>query len=300
MSAPVIRMRPSDAVSGAGVSPADALADLRGRVVAGAPAGDLRELPPRVRRAVDVATAVGAPLTPAIDAAVAALDDDRRRQHALRVATAQSRAVAGGLLVLPVVLVPGLGRLLDVDLVGFYATSAGHAVLGVAAVLLAAGAVVVRAVVRRASTDRPARRRGRPDPALDEVADLVATALAGGASLSAALRLVAGVGVGDDASLRRLALAAELGRVGDVVDAGLRPLARVLTATQRWGAPAAASLRALARDVRAERLADALAAAERLPALLTFPTALCLLPASVLLLGAPLVADGLATAGGLS
>jgi Xaa-Pro dipeptidase len=40
-----------------------------------------------------------------------------------------------------------------------------------------------------------------------------------------------------------------------------------------------------------------LAAAERLPALLAFPTALCLMPASVLLVGAPLLAVGLAAAG---
>jgi Flp pilus assembly protein TadB len=282
------------------VSPAAALADLRGRIVAGAPAGDLRDVPPRVRRAVEVALAVGAPLSPALDAAVAALDDDRRRAHAVRVATAQARAVAAGLLALPVLLVPGLGRLLDVDLLGFYATPVGGAVLAVAGALAALGAVVIRALVRRAAaTD--ARRRWSPrcaDPCLDETADLVATALAGGTSLSAALRLVARRGAGDRRELERLALAAELGRVHEVDAGPLAPLARVLAATQRWGAPAAASLRALGRDLRAERLADALAAAERLPAQLTFPTALLLLPASVLLLGAPLVADGLATAAG--
>lgn len=277
-------------------SPVEALADLRGRIVAGAPVGDLAGVPPRVGRAVRVALAVGAPLVPALDAALAALDDDRSRERAVRVATAQARAVAVGLLCLPVLLVPGLGRVLDVDLLGFYATPAGGVVLALAGALVLTGAALVWAVLRRATAPRPARGRGL-DPDLDEVADLVATALAGGTSTSAALRLVGGAGVGDRRALDRLALAAELGRVDDRVGGPLLPIARVLGATRRWGAPAAASLRALASDVRAERLADALAAAERLPALLTVPTALFLLPASVLLLGAPLVADGLAHAG---
>lgn len=314
--------------------PAD-LADLRGRIVAGAPAGDLTAAPPRVQRAVHVAVEVGAPLAPALDAAVAALDDDREHARAVRVATAQARAVAVGLLCLPVVLVPGLGRLLGVDLLAFYyATHAGLVVLALAGVLLVVGGVLVACIVRQAVAGRPVRSRGAgravlagavvglgagpaagvvagvvvlglrpprrdgPDPCLDEVADLVATALAGGTSTSQALRLVGRVGVGDRSALDRLALAADLGRADEVDGGPLAPLAAVLAATRRWGAPAAASLRALASDLRAERLADALAAAERLPAQLTVPLALCLLPASVLLLGAPLVADGLAHAGG--
>lgn len=310
------------------------LADLRGRMVAGAPVGDLRAVPARVQRAVRVALEVGAPVLPAMDAAAAALDDERARARAVRVATAQARAVAVGLVCLPVVLVPGLGRLLGVDLLGFYATGPGLAVLAVAGSLLALGALLVAGIVRRAAAPRPAgRRRAAPavlagavigigagptagvvagvvvlglrrpvadpaDPALDEVADLVATALAGGLSTSAALRLVGRVGIGDRTALDRLALAADLGRADEAAVGPVAPLAEVLAATRRWGAPAAASLRALASDLRAERLADALAAAERLPAQLTVPTALCLLPASVLLLGAPLVAGGLAHAGG--
>jgi hypothetical protein len=50
------------------------------------------------------------------------------------------------------------------------------------------------------------------------------------------------------------------------------------------------------RDLRADDLARVLAAAERLPAQLTFPTALCLLPATLLLVGAPIVHAGLAAA----
>lgn len=314
--------------------PAAGLADLRGRIVAGAPTGDVRALPPRVQRAVRVAVEVGAPLVPALDAATAALDDERRRERAVHVATAQARAVAVGLLCLPVVLVPGLGRLLAVDLVGFYATGPGRVVLAVAAGLAGLGALLVRGILRRATRARRggsgragpavlagavvaigagagaglvagvvvmALRRPAADgshPELDEIADLLATALAGGTSVSAALRLVGEVGVGERGRLDRLALAADLGRLDEGAVGPLAPLAQVLAATRRWGSPAAASLRALARDLRAEQLADALAAAERLPAQLTVPTALCLLPASVLLLGAPLVADALAHAGG--
>ena len=59
------------------------------------------------------------------------------------------------------------------------------------------------------------------------------------------------------------------------------------------GAPAAPSLRRLARDLRGAELARVMAAAERLPAQLTVPTTLLLLPATLLLVGAPLVASGL-------
>jgi tight adherence protein B len=311
------------------------LAELRSRLAAGAPAGDVRSLPGRVRRAVAVARSAGAPVLPAVDAATEALVDAERHRRAVRVATAQTRAVAGGLLALPVVLVPGLARLLDLDLLGFYTSPAGLAVLAVAGLLLATGTGLVALALRRVRRAGAAPRRagGRAGPALlvglvgalvagpvpavlaavatllvrrtrrspplaDEVVDLVATALAGGAGTSEALRLVADHLPGHADDLRRLGLALDLAAPPGAAVPALAPLADVLGASRRWGAPAAPGLRALARDLRAEALADALAAAERLPAHLTFPTALCLLPASVLLVGAPLVADGLATAAG--
>lgn len=317
--------------------PAVSLAEVRSRVAAGAPPGDVRALPRRVRHAVAVAEQVGAPLLPALDASAEALEDDRRAQQALRVATAQARAVAGGLLALPALLVPGLGRLLGLDLIGFYTTPTGAVIVVIAAALVIVGAVSVAVLVRRASRPRPAgagrapmgllvgavvtllagvlpglvagvvavsvvRRRGAGrgeagrDGAGDDVVDLVATALAGGLGPAAALRVVADLGVGPCVELRRLALAHDLGR--PLASEALAPLAAVLGASRTWGAPAVPTLRALARDLRAEALAVALAAAERLPAQLTFPAALCLLPASVLLIGAPLVADGLAAATG--
>lgn len=77
----------------------------------------------------------------------------------------------------------------------------------------------------------------------------------------------------------------------------LHRLASLLAAAERTGAPVADSVRHLAREFRADDLARVLAAAERLPAQLTFPTALCLLPATVLLIGAPIVQTGLSAAG---
>lgn len=313
--------------------PAVTLADLRSRLVAGHPPGDLRGLPVRVRDAVTLARRMGAPVLPALDAALGALDDDRRRDRALRVATAQARAVAGGLLALPVVLVPGLGRLLDLDLLGFYRTGGGVAVAAIAAALVVTAAVVTGLALRRATRPRPRAHTGslafpvlvtlaaaslagpvvaagvatvaavlrqrsatRVPADLDAVVDLVATALAGGGSVGAALRAVADLGVGPTTELRRLALCHELGHPAPA--GPLAPLAAVLVSSAEWGAPAVPTLQALARDLRAEALSEALAAAERLPAQLTFPTALCLLPAAVLLIGAPLVTDGLATAAG--
>ncbi|MEY3020174.1 MAG: hypothetical protein RLZZ272_1158, partial [Actinomycetota bacterium] len=74
----------------------------------------------------------------------------------------------------------------------------------------------------------------------------------------------------------------------------LARLRALLVTAEDVGASPAAPLRRLASDLRAEELARVLAAAERLPAQLTFPTTLLLLPATVLLVGAPIVRAGLA------
>lgn len=321
-----------------GRSPAavGALADLRIRVAAGAPVGDVSGLPVRVRSAVTLAEETGAPLLPVVASAIAGLEDDRRRDRALRVATAQTRAVTTGLVALPVVLVPMLARLLDLDVGAFYATTAGRAVLTVALGLLATGGGLVHVAVRRARRPPDRRRTSRPGVALlagavvgsltgpiggvlatagvavatssprrasltvadrDEAADLLAVALEAGLSASAACRAAAAVARPPVAvALRHLALALVIDGPG-VAD--LSAHAEVLRSSGAWGSPAAPALRSLARDLRAEALADALAAAERLPAQLTVPTALCFLPASVLLIGAPLVAEGIGAVAGV-
>jgi Flp pilus assembly protein TadB len=152
------------------------------------------------------------------------------------------------------------------------------------------------------------RRGARPrsDAGLDEAVDLAATALGGGVSPAEGLRMAADELPALAVGLRRLAFDLELGlaiadpgaapRLADGTDPFAR-LAAVLTAADAIGAPAVPTLRRLGADLRAEDLTRVLAAAERLPAQLTFPTALCLLPATVLLVGAPIVHAGLAGVG---
>lgn len=324
-------VRPAGRVAGADLD------EVRMRLEVGLVPARLDGLPGRARRAVALAAATGAPAVPALDAALAALGDRARRDRALAVATAQARAVATGLVMLPLLALPALQALLDAPLLAFYATPAGVVVGAVAVGLLAAGgAVAWRLVARAATTAPPARpraaaagvvgagvawavagpvagvaggllvagwwrRRGRagvvPVPDADEVADLLATALGSGLPAGAALRAVAGVLPDRAALLRRAAVAVERGTPPDL-PAGFDRAGRLLARSTALGAPAVPALRRLACDLRADELARALAAAERLPALLTFPTTVLLLPASLLLVGAPLVAAGLAAVGG--
>jgi hypothetical protein len=267
--------------------------DVRLRLLAGAPVGDVAGLPPRVRRGLLLARTIGAPLLPAVDAAAAAEDDERRARRAVEVSTAQARTVARGLTLAPLALVPIIGRLAGVAVLPFYLSAAGRGVLLAGVALLATGGALARLLIVRAA---------RPAPAADveEVAELVAVALSGGAGTAAALRAVADVMPARGPRLRRLALDLDLGVRGapppGEPDALVR-LRDVLTAASELGAPAAPTLRRLASDLRAAELARVMSAAERLPAQLTLPTTLLLLPATLLLVGAPLVAAGLSAVG---
>ena len=315
---------------------------LRLRASVGLDVRDADGLPPRLQRALAVATAVGAPALDALEGAAAAEEDARRAARAVAVASAQTRAVAGGLILAPVLLVPGLGRLVGADLVGFYTTPLGAVTAAVAGLLLALGAVLVLRLVRRVGQPpaagptagqvaaavaaalaagvalhlvlapvagmlvlRVGRPRAVPPSGVDEAVDLTATAMAGGVAPGEALRTAAARLPGLARPLRRLAFVLELdGRAGAATDpagpatpAALARLGAVLETAVAVGAPVVPTLRRLARDLRADDLARVLAAAERLPAQLTFPTALCLLPATVLLVGAPIVHAGLVAAG---
>ncbi|MBW3577694.1 MAG: hypothetical protein KY462_08155 [Actinobacteria bacterium] len=284
--------RPTQPTTVEAAPQAGRLDELRARLAVGAPAGPLAGLPDRVVRAVTLAAAVGAPAVPALDAALAAEDDRRRLERSVTVATAQARTVAAGLALLPPLAIAGTGHLLGEPLWRFYLTGAGRIVGLVGATLAAIGVVTVRALARHASG------AWRQDPAPpDEAADLTATALTGGLAPTAALRAAAGLLPARSAGLRQLALAVELGLPARP-DTDLEPIARALTAATGWGAPAGPALRRAAADLRAEELTRALARAERLPALLAFPTALCLLPSCLLLVGAPLIGAGLAAAAG--
>jgi hypothetical protein len=261
---------------------------VRLQLLAGAPLGALDGLPPRVRRGVGVARMLGSPLLPAVDAAVEAEDDDARAVRAVAVSTAQARTVARGLTLAPLVLVPFVGRLAGVDTVAFYVAGTGRVVLLVGLLLIAAGSALARLLIVRAA-------RPSPDVELEEVAELVAAALAGGSGTAEALRVVAGVLPRQALRLRQLALDLDLGirrPPGEREPDALTRIREVLVAAGELGAPAAPTLRRLARDLRGAELARVMAAAERLPAQLTVPTTLLLLPATLLLVGAPLVASG--------
>ncbi|MEX2505115.1 MAG: type II secretion system F family protein [Egicoccus sp.] len=324
------RLRTAPAAEAPTPGQAAALDVLRLQAAAGLPPRDLSRLMPRARRSMAVAAATGAPMLPALDAAAAAQDDLAATRRAVAVASAQTKAVAGGLLAAPFVLVPFLGGLFEADLVGFYATPGGRLVGGLGLVLLGIGALAVMRLVRRVGAPPPPPRsapvravraclvalvlgavfvpalgvlagiatwrRSRTtavgQPGVDEAADLTATALSAGVGPGEALRVSARHLPTHAADLRGLALELELGLAVDH-DGPLERLGAVLRAATDVGAPAAPALRRLAAELRADERARVLAAAERLPAQLTFPTALALLPATLLLVGAPIVQVGL-------
>lgn len=252
---------------------------------------DLGGLSARSQRALSLAAAVGAPVLPALAAAGAASSQQLELTRALDVATAQSRLVGRGLAVLPLVMVPALDVLVGLPLLAFYLTPIGRAVGAMGLGLLAAGSVVAAGMTRRV----PARpRRDGPAPA-DEAADLLAGALRAGLPAGVAARAVADVLPDEASALREGALALEHGRPvreGTPVSEALD----LLDLAERLGAPAAEELRSLATEQRAREQARVRGRAERLAAQLTVPSVLLLLPATVLLVGAPIVAAGLAAA----
>lgn len=313
----------------------DVIERTRLRLSVGDDPGVVSDLPERARRALTVAGAAGASVLEGLDSAADAEADARRARRAVTVACAQSRAVAGGLLAAPLLLLPVLGRVLDADLLGFYTQPIGWAVAGVVLLLLGMGAGGVAVLLRRARSAlqppdlRPtrwpaalvafavgylvawwlaplagllvARRRPavRPVADADEVADLLATALTGGTAPAQAVREVASVRPDLATPLGRLAFDLDLGTAHAGHPPPLERIASLLHAAAQAGAPAGDALRRLGADLRAEDLARALAAAERLPAQLTFPTALALLPAVLLAIGAPIVHAGLSAAVGI-
>ena len=275
--------RPSDVTS-------DELDELRARASAGELLDPERIHAPELARVVALARVGGSPLLPALDACAEALADRADIADTVRVATAQAKAVAMGLLVLPAVLVPALGAMLDLDLLGFYRSPAGLVVAALAGGLLTLGATAIRVLLRRAA--RLAQAPSGQDTTDDETIDLLATVTAGATVPGHACRLVAASVPTHRSVLERCALALQFDHAVDV-PAPFDRVLRTLSRAGRLGAPSAPALRRLAAAVRNERRTRALESAQRLPALLTFPTALCLLPASILLVGAPLIASGL-------
>lgn len=304
----------------------DAVARLRMQAAAGQAVDVPADLPEQARACLQVADDVGAPLLPVLDALADAEEQRRRVSRQVDTAAAPARTVAVVLVGLPLVAVPLLARVSGVDLMAFYRSGLGLVVGMTGVSLWAAGGAAVWLILRRGAdgdgasvTVRallpavviavvlspwlaiPAWLAARlilrpsvppPHPDLPTACDLVATGLSAGVSPAAALRLAADHVPALATDLRSLAWHLDLGR--DRTVAGhAAVLARVLADGLSVGGPLTPALRALARDLRAERAAHAEAAALRLPARLTFPTALLLLPATVLLIGAPVVASGL-------
>lgn len=307
-------------------------------------------LPPPVRRMVAVARTCGAPVEPTL--AVATELERQQAEAAAELARVVRPAVtvARGLAALPVVVVPVLAWILDLDLVAFFTHDPVGRVVGIVVTVMVVLAILWLRLLVVAATTAPGRRRrripwvaraaavgvvwwllgtvpalvlgiavaarrNRPVPVIEpgvaEAAELAATAATAGLALPAALRVAARHLVDDDlrVAVARCALQLELSppaatpeqdpRAVDPVD---RPrdefvsLCRELVAA---GRPTAAPLRRLARRLRANEAAARRVAVARLPARLTFPTALLLVPATVLAIGTPIAVRGLAVAGGL-
>jgi tight adherence protein C len=150
-----------------------------------------------------------------------------------------------------------------------------------------------------------ARRRHRRRLAaiaadLPDVVDLLVLAVGAGLTVRLAVAAVARRSPGPlAAELARGGVEADLGRrLADALDdiparAGeaTRPLAAALVASERYGAPLAASLERLSHEVRADRRRRAEEAARKVPVKLLFPLVSCTLPAFGLLTVAPLIAS---------
>lgn len=282
-------------------------------------------------QAIALATAHGAALGPVLDVVDEVQRATRRQQDEIAAALAPVRSVAMALGLLPVVLVPLLARLVALDLAAFYATGAGRVVALVVALCwgtgLAGVAVVVRGARRR---PRPTpkwvavvvslvmglllhplvgvvagvvvwRRRGvaAPPPDLAEALELVAIGTSAGLPLGEALRVAsAGLLPATADGLRRIAFAGDLGRMPTLPssDQHWHAVADLADDLVQTGGPPTAALRMAADHLRADELTAARVAAARLPTRLTVPTVLGLLPATVLAIGAPLVAAGLEAA----
>jgi Flp pilus assembly protein TadB len=151
---------------------------------------------------------------------------------------------------------------------------------------------------------RNTTRRRATNQALPDVIDLLVVALGAGFTPTLAVQHVAPLAPSPvdealDEVLRRVArgvrFADALDALVDVLGDAARPLMSALVAGERDGVPLGPTLDVLAREAKAQRRHAAETAARRLPVLLAFPLACCILPAFVLLTVAPLLAGALAS-----
>lgn len=268
---------------------APALHGALARAAAGLPI-DPDGLPPRAVRALAVADRLGAPRAPALRAAAAAARDAEDLAAAVAVAAAEGRSVARALVVAPPVIGPAAALLVTDAPMAVWQTPVGRALLVLALLLWGAGALVVRTLVARAA---PGPRVGSAGTT-EELLELAAIALGAGCGLADSLRRAADALGGDaPAGVSALALWLELGADGPV-PSGWEQIGPPLSAARRDGVPLVALVRSLASAERRQHHQRALERAARLGARLTLPTTLLLLPAALVVVGAPLLHGALA------
>lgn len=253
-SAPTPAMRVAD-----GLTSSHELLDRLGAVATDAPAAE-RSAWSALAAAWQVAAQAGAPLAPTLARLSEVLRELAQQARDVDTALAGPRATSRVVLGLPVVGLL-LGVLLGFDVLAAFATPAGLACLAVGGGLIAVAVHWNRSLIAGARAHDAA-----PGLALD----LLAVALAGGASVDHARQAV------DDA----LATAG-LDGVDDDVDA-------VLRFAHRAGVPVAGLVRAQADERRRVARAAAARRAARLETRLLLPLGLCVLPAFVALGVAPI------------
>ncbi len=156
------------------------------------------------------------------------------------------------------------------------------------------------AVARRAQR----RRLAAIASDLPDIVDLLVLGVGAGLTVHLAVERVARRATGPLADeLRQVVDDVALGRrLADALDVlpsprrageAARPLVGALLASERYGAPLAASLGRLADEVRRDRRRRAEEAARKIPVKLLFPLVTCTLPAFGLLTVAPLIASAL-------
>jgi len=183
--------------------------------------------------------------------------------------------------------------------VGFWALTPGQNLVASLAATLA-GFYLPGLYVRNAKSKRQDLIR----KALPDTLDLMVICAEAGLSLDAALKRV-----GDEMMQAAPEMAEELGltavelgflperrkaleNLADRTDmAGVRALVTTLMQAERYGTPLAHSLRVLSAEFRAERLARAEEKAARLPAMMTVPMILFILPPLFVVLIGPAVLD---------
>ncbi|MGX1934550.1 type II secretion system F family protein [Microbacterium resistens] len=234
----------------------------------------------QVASAWAIAATVGAPLGDTLRVIADSLDDAEATRDDVRIALAEPAGSARLMMWLPVAGLL-LGTALGFDtLVVLLTNPIGMTCLAVGSGLIGAARIWTTSLVRAAE----------PPPDVPGIrAELLAIALAGGASIARARALLADEG---DAAAPTSNGAAARGGPGDGPDDAID---RVLRLAEAAGVPAVELLRADATRARREARVAGRTSAARLSARLLLPLGVCTLPAFLLLGVAPLVLSVLTT-----